>query len=582
MKNIQIIQQNQNLTYVEDANTYEIPESDQQVNLTPFGSNKSNNGFINKSLTAPKEARTELFDFITDRYGIKETDFPKETWILLFHILNSSTYRQYKQNTDEGKIIYLIPIPQDVRNSELDCLNVHELYLIPLEEKGLIKIHEYNPEMNLCYRYEADQELRQKYIDLMVKSSQYEALNDYWFQYVYLGSGKRFKRNNQRQKTNLCVNRRKKSLKNIQAIVAKKIEGETYVNIQMAYEYLSSKEQKIHRGNCPENIEEELESINHDKINLTKLQKKAIRYEYQNLYDENGCLRTYKILVYNQTFDLKSELGRIYDLESAYINVSGDTKMRLRYCFYYEHSNDYLQWNLDAVACYPNIFKSLAQKYQIQDPLFEGKDIKEVREEIANYTKLPKATVKLCINAIIFGAQVLKPKEAKKQLQNEQLTALPEAIWKATKDEDQFLKAVQAIYDQLNKYSEFISEVRDQWILDRENSSRDNKFFINAVDRTLAKPDQPLSDYSRKELNKIQAFITQGIEGCFIQSLVKWQDDYNYQVTKIEHDGLTLVGTIPEEVIKKAREESGFTYGYLEYKENQFQEQHLEKTKDLR
>lgn len=532
---------------------------------------RSTSSFIKENINVPEDVRNDLFKFIKEHYHVSEETFSPLSWKFLAHLLNCCTLQQYQVELCDS-VAYLIPIPKDVRDKFAEkhgrgrrC--AHENFLVPLRANGLLIIHPY--EKGKCYRYEVEPLLRQTFLDLMVehyKKAALEAENP--TQEVNLATGQKV---SPKAKPKSLLSKNKNRLKNIQAEAVETIEGEVSVNIQLAYEKLLPKRNKLRdqyaKSEDSFQLQKDLASVESDLMNLARLQEQKVRYEYQRLIDLDGIEREFKVLVYWQVFDYPSDLGRIYDRKSAYMNISGDTKSALRYAY----DQGEMQWNYDAVACYPSILKGLAEKYDIYDPLFQDRDIKTRRQEIIEETKLPKGLVKFCFNSTIFGAKFPSEKEASKALDQplSEMPTIPRMVWEQTLDPKSYFDALNTLRPYLKPYSKFINEVRKAWCNDPDNQSGNGKAFINAVGRRFPK----LSKYTREDQNRLQTFILQGIEGAFIQNLIVMGSKYGYRVTHCEHDGVTAVGNIPLAAIEQAKQKSGYKYAILEEKDNLYQEE---------
>ena len=446
--------------------------------------------YVNYSVHCPKSVRSNLLTFIEASYQIKEKDLPPSSWHLLAHILNNSTLKQYREEF-EDRLAYIIPIPRDIRDSIIGERGGHEKLLYPLSEKGLIYIHPFSIEYKQCYRYEADPKLRREFLDLstdyyskVISDNNQEEEETL----VSLGTGEKAP---SKAKPKSLLSKNKHRLNNIQAEAVTVLEKEVSVNIQLAYEILLPKRNEARLSNDKKT----LATIESDLYNLARIQQQGIRYEYQRLIDpSDNKEREFKILVYWQSFDYPHNLGRIYDRKSAYMNISADTKSALRYAY----DQGEMQWNYDAVACYPSILKGLAEKYKIDDPLFQDRDIKTRRQEIIEETKLPKALVKPCTNSTIFRAKFPSEKEAQKALDHplSEMPTIPRMVWDQTLDPKRYFDALDALRPLLKPYKKFIDKTRKAWCEDPENQSGNCKAFINAVGRSFPK----LSKYTRDSL----------------------------------------------------------------------------------
>ena len=138
------------------------------------------------------------------------------------------------------------------------------------------------------------------------------------------------------------------------------------------------------------------------------------------------------------------------------------------------------------------------------------------------------------------------------------------------------LKILYAFYEQNKELLDEIQTWHD-YIGSKYSSSstiyiKNGKFVSNRSDMLL-----DITDYRNKKLKlspegirKVASHLLQGQEALFIGRLVWYSEDDEqapYTVISSQYDGLVVVGEITDKYIVKAREETGFTYAYLEEKE---------------
>jgi hypothetical protein len=523
-------------------------------------SSKSNKPYLNSNISAPKVVRSKLFDFIEEEYNIKESCFSRESWVLLGHILNCSSYDQYRYYF-EGRAGYLIPIPYYLRDSLKGERGGHKEFLVPLEEAGLLYIYPYQKKVQ-CYYYEADPKLRREFYRLMMEYS-FQSLKDgieNGLDLVDLASGNEVQTKSFEK--SILSDKNDHLLKNVQAKAVIILTKEISINIQLAFEVLKEKRDEAMAAGD----DDSLATIESDLMNIYRLQQRAVRYEYQLLIDPfSGKEKYYKILVYFQSFNFPDYLGRIYDQKCAYMGISGSIKSALRYCFY----KGKMQWNYDLSCCYPSILKTLGEKYNIVDPLFEGQDIKQKREEISKKLSIPKGLTKFSLNSTIFGAHFPSLKESEKQLEKpvKDMQAISRSVWEFSRNEDEYYRILDSLRPELKAYKKFIDKVIKAWCSDKQNKTGNSQAYRNAVGREF-----PIkSKYTKEEKNLLQTFILEGYEGAFIQKLITLGEKFGYESTHCEHDGLTATGDITLEAIEEARQFSNFKYARLEAKDNIYQ-----------
>ena len=566
---------------------YELPEKDQAIykraktclpyrgNLTEeeavnsvinFSKTRKKNPAYLKDVVIRRGERDRFLKLLESEYGIREEDLDQISKSVLFHILECSLDLQY-QVEFKDHTAKLVPIPKKLRDSLDGEPGGHERYFKPLREIELIKIHPYNKQENLCYRYEVDSSLLENYKEILINYTEKALSGDLGSkegELCYAATGESYNIS-QGPKTNLYVNSGNKPLNNLQTEAVSKLEGYCRINVGLFYEKYGPRrgeiKEKIKMGNSSEEEERELEKIEHDIICIARLQQRPHYYELQRIGNKD-----YRIMVFWQYFNLSSPLGRLYDIQSAYINISSQGKMQLRYC---KDSTNRMQWNYDLKACYNSICLGLGEKYGLKDPLFHGQGIKKTRKKLARQLSLSEKVIKGLNLSLIFGAALPTPNTALRHLKCNYTIA--RQIFDAVDgDETQFLEVVKQVYKLLKPYQGFIEELTWKWLQDPKNRTGNNQYLVNGVGRYLTKN----KDWeNRDNFNEVRTFMLQGIEGGFIQYIIANQERFNYNCSFCEHDGLVVSGEIPQDVIEEAKENAGFKYAELESKENPHQEQ---------
>lgn len=525
---------------------------------------KNKRGFL-KNLTLPKSARTELFQ----RLDLKK--LPNQSLKFLGHLF-ANLSKKYFQDLIIRKA-YLIPVPSYVRYQLDGQQGAQEKYIKLLRDEELITIWPYDKNQHLCYRYEISRELAELFLDVMVRHT--KSSNQSNSPLVYFHNGKQVP--TQKFKASPLHDNNGNQLPTLQKKAIQACEGIRCLNLELFYEILIPErdELKEQLENGKESVRDELTKILHDLWQVSKIVNRCkSHYSYQDLYYE-GELRRFKILNWHVRFDSNSPYGRLYDEHSLYLNISGRGKSLLRFC----KQNEELQFNYDIVACYPHILKGLAEYYNRPINLLK-QDIKKQRKRIANQANLPEKAVKKCINSVTFNAQVISYKSAYREFKNIQNQkqkkpnyAIIEPIWETVNNASEFWKAYQVIYKWLKPYSQQVRNVISCYLNDPNNQShgQNGKCLKNAVGRCIDVP----KEHNEQFLKQAQTHILQGIEGCFIQTLAAIQENYEYRVQYIEHDGAVITGKIPEEAKEKARQAANFPYAELESKDNELQKEHL-------
>ena len=499
------------------------------------------------------------------------------------HLISSAQDRYYEPRRDQ----YAFPIPKSVRDSIDSKQNGHRRHFKPLIDLNFIDyFRPFNPVDNKCYQYIVKAKIIRDFNELLIQKIQSNWINNYKDDFVYFHNGKIFK-----QKALLkskITDKSRNRFPKLQIKAIQNCEGEQRLNLTAFYEeqiprrnQLKNLLIKTHDFQNFINVKEtlkELDKLDRDFKQIEQIkQNKKIGYEYQKLFLNNkwqNCL----ILKWHVRLDANSPYGRIYDEKSLYQNLSGESKELLRFC---RDDSGKLQYNVDLNAAFPYIVKTLAKRYGFFISLLEG-DIKQTRRQIAEKVGLSPKVVKKLLNMTTYGATWSKLNIAQKKLRTafepDHLGAVINEIWEAVdQNEERFAEVYSELYQFMKPYSDGVKKVIQEYaendpknyIRGRPSAQGDNGLkLINQVGRKY-----PLPNRKNKEIkDQIQTHILQGIEAAFIQGLVMFQEDYNYQVKYLEHDGATVVGNIPEEAIERARQISGFTYAKLEAKENKLQD----------
>lgn len=184
---------------------------------------------------------------------------------------------------------------------------------------------------------------------------------------------------------------------------------------------------------------------------------------------------------------------------------------------------------------------------------------------------------KTCLCSLLFGASLNAPSVAKSKLDSlsevngKKLNSVIENLAdEADGDTDKFgeyyikfYKAVKPLEKELKKWHKKLLE----WAEKSKHPGKAGKFFIeNSIGKKLCITDLYEKYDEWQVISKIASFVLLGREACFIHHLTILSKEYNYQVIGNEHDGLVVIGTIPDEAVQKAAESSGLKDPILEEK----------------
>jgi hypothetical protein len=173
-------------------------------------------------------------------------------------------------------------------------------------------------------------------------------------------------------------------------------------------------------------------------------------------------------------------------------------------------------------------------------------------------------TWKRCLMALVMGGEVTKHKKKDyyacditqylaEDLQNS-LADLDNAI-------DKFKSLVAPLNTQLKKWHSWLVT----YYAERKNHSigkGKKRYVTNQTGKHFY-----LGDHKSNELpRKLAAFVLQGRESCYIHTLTTLSSEYGYKVLANEHDGLIVLGEVPEEATARAAAASGIRAIRLEQK----------------
>lgn len=123
--------------------------------------------------------------------------------------------------------------------------------------------------------------------------------------------------------------------------------------------------------------------------------------------------------------------------------------------------------------------------------------------------------------------------------------------------------------DELDRWRDWL--VSEYWPEACRKGSRFGQFVCNPCDIPFSIYDSRLAESGANpdRYNQKAGFATsrlQGLEAAYMHALARLQGDYGYEFLRNEHDGAVVIGTVPEEARKRARQMSGFHRAELETK----------------
>jgi hypothetical protein len=189
---------------------------------------------------------------------------------------------------------------------------------------------------------------------------------------------------------------------------------------------------------------------------------------------------------------------------------------------------------------------------------------------------------KSCLCSLLFGASLSKPNKHTIKKMSAQIeknkhkmqaidTALLNYLYEESgRDEvktleylERFNKVVAPLKKQLDLWHDWLLKT---WVLKAGRLGRGCIYLENAagIKFNYTKESKAHPEWKLKAM--LSAFILQGVESAFIHALTVESLKYSYKVVANEHDGLIVIGEIPDEAVKQAAFRSGLKYCVLEEK----------------
>lgn len=522
----------------------------------------SRKGFI-KDCWLPPHARDFLFK------ELELNRFCTESLQVFGHLLEN-ILEQYYSSFPDGHKGYVIPVDMTTRDKKFGCKCAHKKYFKPLANQGLIRIHPFDKDKKRCYQYEIPEAIAELYKQVLIDDT-VSYINDE-IPLVRLHDGKEKKTKFTKSK---LYDQNRNPLPKIQTEAINNCKSFQNLNVELFYEVKLKEraelQERINQGE--KDLDRLLRRVEGDLVQVNRLLQRKGSTSYQTLW-YGSQLRSFKICQIWFELNADSPFGRIYDHRSLYLNLTGESKALLRFCYDLQGK---LQYNYDVVACYLYLVKDLSKRYEVALPILNG-DIKSIRKQIAYECGISEKTAKQIWNAVTFKAKLFRPETAKRHAQESEAV-----IIKLLRDElsddssdhldvERFESAYQGIYNWLHPYSKGLDKIIQAYINDPNNIKRGKggKYVLNAVGRCYPVP----KTLNREMLVQLQTHILQGLEGAFIQGLAGIQQNYDYSVNILEHDGATISGKIPQEAIEEAKQDAGFPSAKLESKDNKLQNEH--------
>ena len=194
------------------------------------------------------------------------------------------------------------------------------------------------------------------------------------------------------------------------------------------------------------------------------------------------------------------------------------------------------------------------------------------KSDYANVVGISVDCWKSCFLSLVMNAYL--PNEVKKDMCSEDISILNYLLQEAKGNEElafkyyfKFYEVVQPLLKSLDKWKDWLIK---KYIPMTAITTYGKQYLANRTGMTLCITDFKTDKGKWKNLTKFKrklcAFVLQGGEASFIHHLTIISKQYSYKCLNNQHDGLIVIGEIPQEAIDYAREESGLKYAILEEK----------------
>ncbi|MFP5262004.1 MAG: hypothetical protein ACLGJB_08875 [Blastocatellia bacterium] len=176
------------------------------------------------------------------------------------------------------------------------------------------------------------------------------------------------------------------------------------------------------------------------------------------------------------------------------------------------------------------------------------------------YAKLAGMDVecwKRCLLALVMGAPLPStpsPFIAERSAILEQILERAESdLERAETMREGFAQAVAPLVQELNRWHRYLIR---EYIEKNQRRSRKGAYVENRAGMRLYLDELNFKGNGRSAKTHLAAFLLQGQEAAFIHALTVLGPEYSFKPISNEHDGLVVIGEIPESAVKKAASRS--------------------------
>lgn len=179
-------------------------------------------------------------------------------------------------------------------------------------------------------------------------------------------------------------------------------------------------------------------------------------------------------------------------------------------------------------------------------------DREEGKKEAAGYVRISVDAWKECLYAMLMGAYVATPDSVAYSQGKIKQTLLRDVGHGAVEETyARFLRLTHDLHEELGLWHEHLVTdfLREHGI---PNNADGKTYVKNEVDATVAVEDLADEAAPYKLKGRLAAFLLQGREAAFTHTLAASSERYGFRVISHEHDGVVVVGTVPEVAVEEA------------------------------
>lgn len=205
--------------------------------------------------------------------------------------------------------------------------------------------------------------------------------------------------------------------------------------------------------------------------------------------------------------------------------------------------------NYDLRACHPNLLVGVLEGLGIDGSWFGAFAADPaVRRAWAVDAGLPEGAFKKVVLALVNGASFPSTIDRSRGVLGEQVRShvAPDdhdRVWSALRD------VVRPGLESLREWHRYLE---DGYVRDHGANGRSGRSVANAVGVRLLEAEIPEGERVRR----LAPFILQGLESAVVHRLATLGAEFGYRPISHEHDGLVVVGEVPDRALERAKAEA--------------------------